>query len=240
MSLNEPIQRRKLSDDVRQRLLDQIEGGVLRPGDALPSERDLMAMLGVGRPAIREAMQSLQNQGLVEIRHGERARVAEPSLGRMADQLSETMKHLLSHSPATLENLKEARSTFEMEMARIAARRRSDSDIARLEETLAAHAAAVDDTVQFRALDGRFHRDLAAISGNPIWSALADALFRWLNDFHVHLVSVPGLERVTLSEHRAILDAVISGNPEKAAEAMGLHLGRANELYRLAHRKGLA
>jgi GntR family transcriptional regulator, sialic acid-inducible nan operon repressor len=240
MSLNEPIQRRKLSDDVRQRLLEQIEGGVLRPGDALPSERDLMAMLGVGRPAIREAMQSLQNQGLVEIRHGERARVAEPSLGRMADQLSETMKHLLSHSPATLENLKEARATFEMEMARIAARRRSASDIARLEETLAAHAAAADEIVQFRALDGRFHRDLAAISGNPIWSALADALFRWLNDFHVHLVSVPGLESVTLSEHRAILDAVISGNPDRAAEAMSLHLGRANELYRLGHRRGLS
>lgn len=237
MTSKDPIQKRKLSADVRQRLLDMIERGEVRPGDSLPSERELMESLGVGRPAIREAMQALERTGLIEIRHGERARVAEPSIGRMVDQLSETMKHLLVHSSASLENLKDARITFEREMARIAARRHSTQDIERLEETVAAQAAALQNNALFRSLDGRFHRELAAISGNPIWMALSDGLFRWLNDFHVDLVSVPGLEEVTLNEHRGIIAAVKSRNPDTAAQAMADHLTRASDLYRTAHRR---
>ena len=124
-----PSRKRKLSDDVQERLLSLVQSGELRPGDPLPSERELMTRFHVGRPAIREAMQSLQRMGLIEIRHGERARVAEPSVGRMIEQMSETVRHMLSHSTASLEHLKEARATFELEMARIAARRRSTADV---------------------------------------------------------------------------------------------------------------
>jgi DNA-binding FadR family transcriptional regulator len=229
-------QKRKLSDDVRARLLAMIEGGRTRPGDLLPSERELMEQLGVGRPVIREAMQALEQTGLIEIRHGERARVAEPSVGRMVDQVSQSMKHLLVHSPATLEHLKEARLTFEMEMARMAARRAGPGDLQRLAETVDEQAAALGNPRRFRLLDGRFHRDIAAISGNPIWAALSDALFRWLNDFHVDLVSVPGAENLTLAEHREIIAAIGSGNPDRAAAMIADHLNRANDLYRKAAR----
>lgn len=230
--MNGPIQKRKLGEEVRLRLLAQIEGGELRPGDALPSERELMESLGVGRPAIREAMQALERSGLIEIRHGERARVAEPSVGRMVDQMSEAMKHLLVHSNASLENLKDARVTFEVEMARIAARRHSGSDLERLRDTVARQEAALGDGAAFRRLDGQFHREIAAISGNPIWSALSDGLFRWLNDFHVDLVSVPGKENLTLAEHRGIIAAIATGDAARAAGAMADHLNRANEMYR--------
>jgi len=232
MSTTTRITKRRLSDDVREQLAQLIESGTLRPGDLLPSERELMDSLGVGRPAIREAMQALARAGLIEIRHGERARVAVPSLGRMVDQVSETMKHVLVNSPASLENLKEARVTFEAEMARVAAARHSPADVERLEEIVAAQEAALSDSPTFRRLDGRFHREIAAISGNPIWTALSDALFRWLNDFHVDLVSVPGLEQLTLAEHRQIILAIASGHPDRAAGAMIDHLNRANELYR--------
>lgn len=224
------MRRRKLYEEVRRQLLDLINSGSV--GQPLPSERELMERLGVGRPAIREAMQSLETIGLIEIRQGERARVAEPSVGRMVDQVSETMKHLLAHSPASLENLKEARATFEHQMARLAARRGSAADMKRLEDILAEQALAVADPPRFRTLDGRFHREIAAISGNPIFTALIDALFRWLTDFHADLVSVPGLEQLTLKEHRAILDALSAGDAEAAGVAMADHLLRANDLYR--------
>lgn len=230
--MNGPIQKRKLGEEVRLRLLAQIERGELRPGDALPSERELMESLGVGRPAVREAMQALEGAGLIAIRHGERARVAEPSVGRMVDQLSVTMKHLLVHSNASLENLKDARVTFEVEMARIAARRHAVADLDRLSDTVTRQEAALGDPATFRRLDGQFHRDIAAISGNPIWSALSDGLFRWLNDFHVDLVSVPGKENLTLAEHRGIIAAIRSGDPARAGAAMADHLTRANDLYR--------
>lgn len=238
MAQREKTLRRKLSEDVRLRLLDLIEGGQVRPGDILPSERELMESLGVGRPAIREAMQALERTGLITIRHGERARVAEPSPGRMVEQVSETMKHLLAHSHASLENLKDARITFEMEMARIAARRHAARDLERLSQAVDAQERALGNPPEFRLGDGRFHRELAAISGNPIWSALSDALFGWLNDFHVDLVSVPGLEQVTLGEHREIIGAVATGSPERAAEAMQNHLTRASELYRKSNLRG--
>jgi DNA-binding FadR family transcriptional regulator len=230
------LRRQKLSEEVRRQLLDLINGGTIGLGQPLPSERELMERLGVGRPAIREAMQSLETIGLIQIRHGERARVAEPSIGRMIDQVSETMKHLLAHSPASLENLKEARAAFERELARIAARRRSSADLERLEEILSEQSLANTDPARFRALDGRFHREIAAVSGNPIFTALIDALFRWLSDFHVDLVSVPGLEQLTLAEHRQILAAIARGDAEVASSAMGDHLMRANDLYRQSHR----
>lgn len=232
-----PIQKRKLSDEVRDRLLDMIRSGSLAPGDSLPSERELMDSLSVGRPAIREALQALEHSGLIEIRHGERARVATPSIGRMMDQMAETMNHVLSHSPASLEHLKEARITFEREMVRTAAKKAKAADIARLEATLAEQRAALPDIPRFRALDGRFHREIAEISGNPIWSALSDALFAWLKDFHRDLIAAPGLEDLTLSEHRQILDAIRDKEPKKAARAMEDHLSRANELYRKAGAK---
>ncbi len=227
--------RQKLSEEVRRQILDMIQSGAVGLGEALPSERELMERLGVGRPAIREAMQSLETIGLIEIRHGGRARVAEPSIGRMVDQVSETMKHLLANSPASLENLKEARATFEREIAKIAAKRRSTPDMERLEAIFEEQAGAVDDPLRFRALDGRLHREIAGISGNPIFSALIDALFRWLSDFHVDLISVPGLEQLTLAEHRQILDAIALGDAEGASAAMGDHLMRANDLYRQSH-----
>ena len=227
-----PIQKRKLADDVRERLMEMIETGELRPGDMLPSEREMMEGFGVGRPAIREAMQALERAGLLQIRHGERARVAEPSIGRMMEQMTDSMKHLLVHSAASLENLKDARLTFELEMARRAAERQTPEDIAALTRTVDEQEAAFGKGAAFRLLDGRFHREIAALSGNPIWPALSDALFRWLNDFHVDLVSVPGKERLTLAEHRGILAAIASGDPEAAAQAMRDHLTRANDLYR--------
>ena len=215
-----PIRRRKLSDEVEERILALIRTERLKPGDVLPSERELMTLYGVGRPAIREAMQNLKRMGLADIRHGERPRVAEPSLEAMADQMSQTMRHLLSHSATTLEHLKEARVTFETEMARIAAERRRPGDLVRIREIIARQDAQRGDPPRFLQHDGEFHAALAAISGNPIFASLSQALFAWLGHFHIDLVQRVGLEQQTLTEHRAILDAVAEGDRDRAAQAM--------------------
>lgn len=228
----QPIRHRKLAEDVQDRLLEMIQDGNLNPGDPLPSERELMQALNVGRPAIREAMQSLHRMGLLDIRHGGRARVSEPSMARMIEPMGETMRHLLAHSPTSLEHLKEARAIFEMEMVRIAAAKRSQTDIERLTRILESQAAAHQQPKLFRELDGEFHREVAAISGNPILTAVSEAIFRWLTDFHVDLVQFPGLEKLTLAEHQAVLDAIVARKPLIAAKAMQTHLYRANSLYR--------
>jgi GntR family transcriptional regulator, sialic acid-inducible nan operon repressor len=228
----EPIRPRKLADDVQERLLEMIQGGSLVPGDSLPSERELMQALKVGRPAIREAMQGLHHMGLLDIRHGGRARVSEPSIGRMIESMSKTMRHLLVHSSASLEHLKEARAIFEMEMARIAARKRSQSDVDRLTRILERQSAAQHDPRLFQEIDGEFHREIAAVSGNPILAAVSESIFHWLAEFHVDLVRSPGLEKLTLSEHQALLSAIAAKDATLAANAVRDHLLRANALYR--------
>lgn len=232
ISDDSPIRKRKLSDDVQERLLAFVQSGELRPGDPLPSERELMTSFHVGRPAIREAMQSLQRMGLIEIRHGERARIAEPSAGRMIEQMSETVRHMLSHSVASLEHLKEARATFELEMARVAARRRSAADIVRLRDIIERQRQAKSTPSEFLMLDGMLHREIAAVGGNPIFPAVSEAVFQWLAAFHVDLVQLPGAEELTLAEHTKIVDAIDAKDSEAAAKAMLVHLTRANSLYR--------
>ena len=88
---------------------------------------------------------------------------------------------------------------------------------------------------RFVSLDGDFHREIAAISGNPIFAALSEAIFKWLAASYRGAVSVPGLEKLTLNEHAQILDGISAGNPDLAARNMADHLTRANELYRAAH-----
>lgn len=230
-----PIRRRKLADDVEERVLALIQTGGLKPGDTLPSERELMARYKVGRPAIREAMQNLQRMGLVEVRHGERPRVVEPSIDGMVGQMTETMRHLLAHSETSLAHLKEARATFEAEMARIAARQRTSSNIDRLWQLFGQQEQAGLDSTRFLEYDGLFHRNIASISGNPIFESLSFALFNWLAHFHAHLVRKPGLEKLTLAEHRAIIESIEAGDPEAAGCRMADHLNRANALYHQDH-----
>jgi len=231
MSVPDSIKPKKLSDEVQERLLRLIRDEGLGPGDPLPAERELILRYGVGRPAIREALQSLGHMGVVTIRHGGRPRVAEPSLDTLVEQLGTSMRHLLTHSRTSLENLKEARVALETEMARIAAGRRTEADLGDLRALIAEQGAARDASERFLELDGLFHRRIAAISGNPIFETVAHGIFGWMRAFHDEQVRKRGLEALTLAEHRAILDAIARGDGAAAAKAMRDHLERANALY---------
>jgi DNA-binding FadR family transcriptional regulator len=227
------ISKRKLGELVEERLLDLLQGQGVAPGDHLPSERELMEQFKVGRPAIREAMQSLQRKGLIEIRHGERPRVARPSFDRTLAELAETVRHVLVHSEGSLDHLKEARLMFETMMARRAAERRTRNDIAAITEALERQKACKPGSEDFMRCDGGFHHAIAMVSGNPILAELSRCLFTWLSEFHVEEVRKPGLENLTIAEHEAILDAIRSGAAEEAQRHMMNHLSRANALYRI-------
>jgi len=227
----QPIPRLKLAEQVQSRLLGIIQAEKLRPGDVLPSERELMESYDVGRPSIREAMQNLKRMGVIDIRHGERPRVAAPSFQRVVDSMGESMRHVLVNSPATLDHLKEARATFEMNMARIAAEKRTEADLADLRAILTQQESMRLVSSAFLELDGKFHRRIAMITGNPIFASLSASLFDWLAQFHFDLVRRPGLEQLTLAEHRQILEAIERGDPNDAARLTVEHLNRANSLY---------
>ena len=228
----EQIPRRKLYHEVLARLEQRIRSGALAPGDHLPSERDLMAFYGVGRPAVREALQALARGGIVEITHGERARVVLPTAQLLVAQIAGGAQHLLRLQPAMLEHMKEARVFLEAGMARLAAERATPDDVARLRRRLAEQRAALANMDQFLQRDMAFHREIASISGNPIFPTLIEALFDWASAYYQSSVRAPGAEDLTLAEHARIVHAIAAHDGPGAEQAMREHLLRANALYR--------
>ena len=227
------IVRRKLADEVLERLLRLISEGNLKPGDAMPSERELMQRFGVGRPAVREAMQSLSNMGLVSISHGERARVQELTAQSIIRQVDQSALLMLSRSTDSLEHLKEARLFFERGMVREAAQRAKPEDIAVLRDTVAEQRRLLGKAEQFMAADMQLHTQIAALSGNPIFVSVSEAMLGWLKAYHVDLLFWSGKENYTLAEHTEIIDAIEKGDADAAEDALVRHLKRSQILYGL-------
>jgi DNA-binding FadR family transcriptional regulator len=230
--VTEQIQRRKLYQEVLDRLMARITSGEIAPGDQFPSERELMDFYGVGRVAVREALQDLARSGIVEISHGERARMVVPTAHLLIEQIAEGARHLLRMQPETLEHLKDARLFLEVGMVRQAAEKATPDDVQRLRERLSAHQDSISTLDQFLKRDMEFHREIARISGNPIFPAIVEALFGWASEYYHTIVRAPGVESLTLAEHQRIIDAIAQGNAELSAKAMIDHLTRANDLYR--------
>lgn len=227
----EQIVRRKLSDEVFDRLERLITSGELQPGDEMPSERVLMERFGVGRPAIREAMQSLANKGLVSISHGERARVLKLTAQSILRQVDLTAKIMLAQSNDTLEHLKNARIFFERGMAREAAQRASKADIADLKSIIQRQRNSLGDADRFINADMEFHTRIAQISGNPIFVAVSEAMLAWLKEYHTDMLIWTGKEKFTLVEHEEILTRLEEHDVDGSETAILKHLERSRALY---------
>ena len=238
MSLpNERIVRKKLSDEVFSRLKHLIENGELKAGDDMPSERELMERFGVGRPAIREAMQALAGKGLVEISHGERAKVLQVTAESIFRQVDLPAKLMLSGSSDSLEHLKSARIFFERGMVREAAAKADKAEIAELRALLDRQSQNIGDSERFIDADMAFHQKIAQISGNPIFAAVSGAMLGWLKSYHTEMLIWTGRENFTLAEHEEIIRAIEKGDADLAEKAMIKHLERSRALYALRKRK---
>jgi DNA-binding FadR family transcriptional regulator len=226
-----PIRRRKLCDEIAERLMARIRDGALAPGEPLPSERELMDLYGVGRPSVREALQALEHAGIVEISHGERARVAVPSAEALVAQVARGAHHLLRVQPETLPHVRDARVLLEVGTARRAAERATPDDVRALRARLDAQRVVRERQDAFVAADMAFHRELARISGNPIFPALVEALFDWARTEYRALVRAPGAEALTLEEHGRLVAAIEAGDADAAEAAMRAHLTRSDARY---------
>jgi DNA-binding FadR family transcriptional regulator len=211
------IVRRKLSDEVFDRLLKGIETGDYAPNAHMPSERESMAAYGVGRPAIREAMQRLEKLGLIIIAHGERARVSQPTVADVIGQIEHAARHILATQPQSMAQLQEARIFFEIGMVREAARVAQPADIGRLQSALDLQSFHLGKhSSRFVAADMEFHTTIASITRNAVLEAVSRAMLHWLSMFHASLLLWKGHETVTLDEHRLILAAIGAHDEDRA------------------------
>ena len=227
---NGAIRRRRLYEDVASRLEAMIQHGPIGPGDPLPSERDLMRLFGVGRPAIREALFALSKMGLVEVRNGRRPRVTRPTAGLVVDSLAGAARHLLA-APDGIRHLQEARHFFEIGLARQAALVATDEDRHRLTQALEDNRAALDDLGAFEQTDVAFHYVLAVIPRNPIFTAIHEAMVAWLTEQRTITLVSPGQRFVAFRAHQAIHDAVMARDPDGAEHTMRGHLEQVADTY---------
>lgn len=226
------VARRKLSDGVVEQLMKAIDDGEYTPGDALPSERDLMVAFGVGRPAIREALLLLQAKGLVEIRHGSRARVANMKASSAIRDMDAAMDRLIAGSAHVIDDIKEARLVLETAIVRRAAERASDADIERLMAALEDNRRAIPSRDAYLATDIALHRTIASISGNAVFEAASATMLTWLARFRVDMVHVEGANLLSHDEHARIVHAIAARDPDAAERAMAKHQRRSHALYR--------
>lgn len=176
MSMSKPISKRRLYEDVVAHIETQIHEGTFAPGDELPAERNLMKELGVGRPAIREALFALQTMGLVVLNSGERARVIEPSHSVALETMRGPIQRMINQ-PDGMKNFQRARVFFEVGIVREAALNAVPEDLRKLEEALTANRNAVGKKSLFERTDVEFHYALAQIPKNPVFLAIHDAVF---------------------------------------------------------------
>jgi GntR family transcriptional repressor for pyruvate dehydrogenase complex len=230
MDILVPLERRKLFQQVASHLEREILDGHLKPGDRLPTERDLQTRFGVGRPAIREALILLQRNGLIEISNGTAARVAMPTASHLLTGMMPGVMQMLSTEKGQ-HHFQQVRLFFETGLARYAAANASPARIEQLQKALTENQQAMGDRARFIATDIAFHYALAEIAENPVLTALHDAMSEWLKQQREVTLEQPDQERIAFTAHETIFKAVARHDADAAETAMRNHLLQLETAY---------
>ncbi len=223
------VRQRKLYEEVADRLEKMISDGEFAETGRLPSERELMRLFGVGRPAVREALFHLRKMGLVEVRSGERARVTRPTPKVVIDALAGTARHMMA-APGGVHNFQSARVFFETGLARHAALHATEKDLSNFREALEANRESLGDLKLFERTDVAFHYVLALVPRNPIFTAIHAALAEWLLEQRQTTLA-PGEDQKAYEAHCAIFEAVTARDADRAEKAMREHLEYVAQRY---------
>jgi len=216
----------KAADVLADALRGRIRSGEWPEGYALPTERELSAQTSLSRTSVREALRMLEVDGLIEIRPGRNggARVRRPA----GDELTRQLELFIWGRNIAAEHLHDVREALEALGAEGAARRRTDADIAELLARTEAVEAAVDDLGRYLDANLAWHLCVVRASHNELLVSFMDVLS---NAIHVATESEafdsPEVRRSTLRIHRAILDAIVAGDPDAARRRMTRHVGAA-------------
>ncbi len=225
-----PIRPKKLSEEIVSQIKDLIGNGELKPGERIPSERELATFLGVSRPSVREAIMVLEAMGFLESRQGGGTYVRSLTEASMADPLASMVER---RDPRMLHALTEVRMGLESWSAYLAAKRAEDSEIARLRELYEVMVEQAANGGWDPDIDAQFHLTITSASHNTIQVHVLDtiqSLFQTtimvaLGEFY----SKEGYIELLLNHHREILEAISAHDPDRAREKMMEHLSLVEE-----------
>lgn len=219
----DPIKRESIATQVARRLVEYIISGEIEPGARMPSERQLAEAFGVGRSAMREALKSLSMIGLIDVRQGDGTYLKRADTA-LLPQIIEW--GLLIGEQRTLD-LVDARQCIEIDLAGLAAQRRTDDDIAELERIIRRMERSANDEDAFVEADVSFHLKVAEAARNSvlrdIHSSIQALLRAWIGRvIHAADSTLPSFE-----EHPPILEAIRDRDPDRAKLAMESHMQSA-------------
>lgn len=223
----DPVTRRTVAEEVRERLQASIEHGDLQPGEALPSERSLCEDFGVARTSVREAIQGLASLGLIE-RRGNRACIVEqlPDLSAHNDIRKQRVRDIF-----------EVRRLIETPMAELVAERATPAERAEIDR-LAAGFRKTMPLPAFRALDRDFHWAVARACHNGLLAEVylkvleglfASDEFESLLFARTNRSAVARIIAEATAGHHAIAAAIVRGDPVATVEAVEGHLRQVED-----------
>ncbi|MCZ8524105.1 MULTISPECIES: FadR/GntR family transcriptional regulator [Paenibacillus] len=219
------ITTQKIYEAIAEQIKERIVSGQLKPGDKLPSAKELSERYEVGRSTVREALSALKAMGLVEIHQGEGSYVRSIEAGDVG--LPEFDYLLMSRD--TVMELLEARQALEISNAGLAAVKRTAEDIGKFEEVLLRMEACLGDEVGGERADIAFHVILAEATHNSILVRMIDSISSQMETAiretrRLQMYGSPEVSRQLLQEHRAVYEAVRDQDPAAAREEMRKHL----------------
>ncbi|MBN1630618.1 MAG: Cof-type HAD-IIB family hydrolase [Thermoleophilia bacterium] len=216
----QPVTPQTIADQVAEQLRQLIVSGEFKTGERIPAERELAARLGVGRPAVREALRELKTQGyLISGRGAQGTTVA----GLPSPNFSTPLSPLLGKGAERINELMEIRTAVEIEAAGLAARRATLEDLHRLSILLTAPGDMISPEE-----DVAFHAAIAEATHNPLFERVIREPVDLLHD-HMEAVFAayykePGGAIALQQQHNAIRVAIRTGDEQKARQAMRHHL----------------
>ncbi|MGE5255861.1 MAG: FadR/GntR family transcriptional regulator [Hyphomicrobiales bacterium] len=221
---------RKIPDVVYKQLVSLISSGRLKPGERLPSEREMATDMGISRQSIREAINKAKTVGLIEVRQGG-GTVVVSSVG---EHLKAPLAILLEEQAEKIFEFLDIRKLFEGWCAERAARTAKAADLRAMREFLKRMEKLEPGGAAWETADLNFHSAIAAASHNVIAIHIMEGLKASFNDYFKAKKFALGLERkdVLFNQHAGIFAAIQQKNPQKARDRMTEHLEYVAEVIR--------
>ncbi len=220
------VRTSRLYEQIVQQIEESVLKGTLKPGDQLPAERELAQRLGVSRTAVREAVKTLREKGLVEAYSG-RGTFITDGTSQAARQSFDLMVKIGQQEGSP--HLAELRLILEPGIAALAAVRADEEDLAAMREAVAVMDRAQKDPEAYIEADLDFHLALAEAAANPLILSLIDSIVGLLREQRIKIFNVEGGPERGQVHHKRILEAMERRDPEMARIAMRAHLEQVRE-----------
>ena len=220
------VRTSRLYEQIVQQIEESVLNGTLKPGDQLPAERELAQRLGVSRTAVREAVKTLREKGLVEAYSG-RGTFITDGTSQAARQSFDLMVKI--GQPEGSPHLAELRLILEPGIAALAAVRAKEEDVAAMREAVVVMDRAQKDPEAYIEADLDFHLALAEAVANPLILSPIDSIVGLLREQRMKIFNVEGGPQRGQIHHKRILEAVERRDPEMARSAMRSHLEQVRE-----------